>query len=355
MRWPWQQREVRESAPFTDAIVAALAAGVSGDGARSSATAALEAAAGAVARGFAAATVEGAPAAMADALSPATLSLIGRDLIRRGESVFHIEIRRGEIRLAPAGSWDVRGGVREAEWWYRLDLFGPSGNVTRFVPSDAVVHCRYAVDPSRPWLGVSPLGWAALSGELHAGVLGALAADMKALPGTVIPMPPGENAEDEAADPLAPLKTALLSAKGRSTFVETTRSAFGADHRDAPAQDWQQRRLGPAPPDSLASLHDSTGVAVLAAIGVDPLMVGMARGDGTALREAYRRFERLTLQPLARIATRELAEKLDAPDLALGFDSLRASDFAGVARAYKALTEAGLSPDAAAGQLDMDL
>ena len=72
-------------------------------------------------------------------------------------------------------------------------------------------------------------------------------------------------------------------------------------------------------------------------------------------RLPFRRFERLTLGPLARIVEVELRAKLDAPDLALNFDSLRASDFAGVARAYKALTEAGLSPDAAAGQLDMDL
>ena len=66
--------------------------------------------------------------------------------------------------LRPAGSWDVRGGPRESEWWYRLDLFGPSsGNETRFVPGASVLHFRYAVDPSRPWTGISPIQWARLT------------------------------------------------------------------------------------------------------------------------------------------------------------------------------------------------
>ena len=52
MRWPWQQQktEVRNAQPFTDAIVAALASGVSGNAASPAASAALEAAAGHISR-----------------------------------------------------------------------------------------------------------------------------------------------------------------------------------------------------------------------------------------------------------------------------------------------------------------
>ena len=356
MRWPWSRRvERRESQPFTDAILAAVTAGVSGASATASATAALEAAAGVTSRGFAAATVEGASGPVERALAPGVLALIGRDLIRRGESVFAIEVERGELALRPAGSWDVRGPWRESDWRYRLDLFGPSGNVTRLMSSAAVVHCRYAVDPSRPWHGISPLGWAALSGKLHAGAVAALERDMQAAGAYAVPMPPGENADDDDDDALAGLKAAVVKAKGKSVFVESTAGSFGGDTRDAPRQDWVQKRLGADPPETLAELLDVTALHVLAACGVDPVMAGLARGDGTLAREVYRRFERLTLQPLARMVEAELSAKLDAPDLALNFDGLRASDFAGVARAYKALTEAGLSPDAAAGQLDMDL
>ena len=213
------------------------------------------------------------------------------------------------------------------------------------------MHCRYAVDPSRPWHGIGPLGWAALSGQLHAGAVAALVGDTRAASGTVIPMPPTGDDEDQ----LDGLKGAIVSAKGKSVFVETTAASFGGDHRDAPRQDWVQKRLGADPPAALASLHDTSATAVLAACGVDPAMVGWVRGDGTLAREVFRRFERLTLQPLARGVEAELAAKLDAPGLSLGFDALRSSDFAGVARAFKGLVEAGLSPSEAAGQLDMDL
>ena len=308
-----------------------------------------------MARGFAAATVEDAPGPVLDALTPGVLAACGRELIRRGEAVFLIDLRRGVLTLDPCGTWDVRGDHRESDWMYRVDVFGPSRHATRMVPSAGVVHVRYATDPARPWLGLSPMAWAALSGELHAGVAAALNADTKAAAGTVIPMPPGENAEDEGDDPLAPLKAAIVSGKGKSVFVETTAGAFGGDTRDAPRQDWQQKRLGADPPEALAGMLDSTALHVLAATGVDPVLAGLAKGDGTLAREAYRRFERLTLGPLARIVEAELAAKLDAPDLALSFDSLRASDFAGIARSLKAMLEAGVSIDAASAILDIDL
>ena len=356
MRLPWSRRvERRESQPFTDAIIGAIAAGAAGTGATAAATAALEAAAGAVSRGFAAATVEDAPQAVADALTPGVLALIGRDLIRRGESLFLIEVARGGLALRPAGSWDARGGHRETDWQYRLDLFGPSGNITRFVPSAAVIHCRYAVDPARPWHGIGPLGWAALSGTLHAGTVSALNADMQAASGTVIPMPPGENTDDEADDPLSGLKSAIVQARGKSVFVETTAGSFGGDTRDAPRQDWVQKRLGANPPEALAGLLDSSATQVLAACGVDPVLTGLSKGDGTLAREAYRRFERLTLGPLARIVETELASKLDAPDLSLNFDSLRASDFAGIARGLKAMLESGLTKEQVGKLLDLEL
>ena len=160
---------------------------------------------------------------MADALAPAALALIGRDLIRRGESLFLIEVDRGGLALRPAGSWDVRGGHREADWMYRLDLFGPSGNVTQICSERRAVHSCAAMPSIRrgPWHGIGPLGWAALSGTLHAGTVSALNADMQAASGTVIPMPPGENTDDEADDPLSGLKSAIVSGEGqKSVFVE---------------------------------------------------------------------------------------------------------------------------------------
>ncbi|MCE2494039.1 MAG: hypothetical protein J4F40_15805 [Alphaproteobacteria bacterium] len=352
IRWPWSKPERRAS--YTDSVVSALLSAASGKAASATATAAVEAAAGAVARGFAAASIEGAPGPVADALGPHVLARIGRDLIRHGDSIHVIQTAGGALRLAQAGAWDIRGGPDPAQWWVRADLFGPSGNVTRLVQHAGVVHCRYAVDPARPWIGVGPLQWASMAGDLHAGVVASLAADMRAASAYAVPMPPGENAGEESDDPLDGLRAALLKAKGKSVFVESTRGGFGGDHRDAPARDWKQERLGADPPESLAMLHDATANVVLAACGVDPVIVGFGKFDGSFAREGFRRFERLTLRPLARIVEAELRAKLDAPGLTLDFGTLRASDFAGIARAYKALVESGLSPAEAAGQLDME-
>ena len=215
MRWPWQREEKRASfseqrASFTDAITSALVQAAAGTSQRPTASAALEAAAGNISRGFAVATVEGAPAHVSRVLTPDVLALIARDLIRTGESLFLIEVDGDGLALRPVGSHDIRGGWNEADWFYRCDLFGPSGNITRLVPSASVIHVRYSIDPSRSWLGVSPLGWAANTGGLHAGVEGALRRDMTAASAHVLPMPAGPEGEptdddeptDDADDPI---------------------------------------------------------------------------------------------------------------------------------------------------------
>ena len=86
MRWPWNRTEERADSSYTDALVAAITANAGGQStAFPTATAALESAAGIVGRAFASAEVE-APDAFMEALSPACMSMIGRALIRRGES-----------------------------------------------------------------------------------------------------------------------------------------------------------------------------------------------------------------------------------------------------------------------------
>ena len=90
MRWPWQPKsEARQAQSFTDAIVAAITAGASGDTSSPSASAALEAAAGHISRGFAVATIEDAPDHVTKVLTPDFMALVARNLIRRsGESLF---------------------------------------------------------------------------------------------------------------------------------------------------------------------------------------------------------------------------------------------------------------------------
>ena len=87
MRWPWSRRERRDSGgDFADAVVRLIEAQAAGTAADASSTAAVEAAAGALSRAFAAAEVVGEPWAQ-ETVSPAVLGQIGRDLIRKGDSL----------------------------------------------------------------------------------------------------------------------------------------------------------------------------------------------------------------------------------------------------------------------------
>lgn len=360
MRWPFGGREKRAAqAPgsqggggYTDAVVRALMAHAAGGTvADPSATAALEAAAGAYARAFAVADVTPATPATA-ALTPAALSLMARDVIRRGESVQMIEADRDGVRLVPVGSWDVRGRWDPVTWRYRCLVSGPSGSVTRNLPGAAVVHGRYSVDPARPWAGVSPLGWARLTGRLHASVEDALADESGGTRGHVLPVPQGPETGEvdpdtgEPVDPLADLRADVASLRGRTALVETVAGGWGEGELAAPRADWKPQRIGADPPASLATLRTDSAQAVLAACGVSADL--FTHGDAAGQRESWRRFLHGSVAPLAELLSVELAGKLDAPGLRLGFDRLFASDVAGRARAFQSLTNGGMEAARAA-------
>ena len=347
MRWPWQRRETRAS--FTDAIVAALYAGAAGTGTRDAlATAALESVAALYSGAFARAKLE----PDVPAVTPAVLALIARDLVRRGESLHLIEADGGALMLRPVGAWDIRGGHDPATWWARCDLFGPSGNVTRFVPHESVVHCRYAVDPSRPWLGVPPLGWAESTGALAGRLETGLADEAGAPSAQLVPVPQdgGDGGDD---DPLKQLKADIAKARGRALLVETTSAGFGQGPAGAPRRDWQQSRVGFEPPDIARGVREDVFGHVLAACNVPPALVH-DRAEGTAQREALRRWVHLAVEPMGDLVAAELAAKLDMPGLRLDFSRLMSSDLAGKARAIKGLVEAGLELPAAAAIAGLD-
>ena len=187
MRWPWQRTEHRASA--TDALVSAIVAAasnqVTGD---HRAIAAVEIAAGLYASAFASARVVTDDARVAARLTPAFLSMMARSLIRRGAFLAVLEATpaRG-LELQACGSWDVHGAPSESEWWYRCDLFGPSGSTSRTVPSAQVIHVRYSVDPSRPWRGLSPLESASSTAALASNLEQRLAEETGASVGRGFP------------------------------------------------------------------------------------------------------------------------------------------------------------------------
>ena len=339
MRWPWSKNENRQQSggAYADAIVAAIVAQASGNSVgEPGALAALEIASGLWARAFASAELS----SPIPAVTPSVLASIGRELVRRGESLWAVDVRRGQITLTPAGSWDIAGSANPESHVYRLDLFGPSGNETRLYPSASVLHFKFASDPARPWQGISPLGYARQTARLAANLELRLAEEAGARVGYLLPIPSdgGDGSED---DPLGGLKNDLGALAGNTALVETTSAGYGEGRAAAPQSDWTAKRLGANPPPTLNELRGAAAEAILSACGVPP---GLASGtaEGTAQREGWRRFSVGTIQPAARLVAEELAFKLGSPGLTLSFESLAGADLAGRARATGIFTKAGV-------------
>ena len=277
MRWPWDKTEKRQAGggAYSAAIVSLLQSRASGASiGEPNAIAALEVAAGLWARAFARAEL----APTIAAVTPSVLASVGRELVRRGESLWAIDVRRGEIVLTPAASWDVAGGSDPASWVYRLDLFGPSGGETRLYPSASVLSFKYASDPERPWAGVSPMSYARLSGKLAANLELRLGEEANAKVGHLLPVP-ADGGDGSTSDPLAILKSDLAALRGNTALVETTSAAWGEGKGAAPQSDWKPQRMGADPPRALAELRGAAAEDVLAACGVPPALAsGTAEG-----------------------------------------------------------------------------
>ena len=341
--WPWGKSEIRESS-FTDALVHQILSQAGGKAtATPAATGALEAAAGMVARCFAAATVNG-PEHLTAALTPGFLSTLGRALIRRGELVAVIDVDPdGRVRLSPASDFDVTGDHEPETWMYRINLAGPSRYTTRpNVPAVAVIHARYQVDTARPWRGVGPLQAAALAGRLSAETVAALADGESGPRGSILPLPV------DGDDPtVASLKADIKTLGGKLAFVESVKVMFPGAAANAPRGDWEPKRLGADPPSAEVELVSVASAEVLGACGI-PVSLFSIRGDGTAQRESFRRMLHSTIQPLGRIVSGELSEKLEAK-IALNFDRLFAADLSGRARAFQSMVGGGMDVAKAAG------
>ena len=260
--------------------------------------------------------------------------------VRRGESLWAIDVRRGEITLTPAGSWDVAGGPDASSWIYRIDTFGPSGNVTRIYPSESVCHFRYAPSPETPWTSPSPLGYARATGKLAANLELRLAEEAGSRVGFVLPVP-ADGGSGDAADPLASLKKDLAALSGNTALVETVAAGWGEGRAAAPQSDWKAQRMGANPPPALAELRGAAAADILSIHGISPALAS-GQSEGTSQREGWRRLG-LAMQAIGLCVAAELADKLNAPGLRIKFGALHSADMAGRSRAAGILVKAGMN------------
>ena len=306
--------------------------GLSSGAVRAAALGALQTAAGALARALATAAVTGDRGA----LTAETRYAIGYDLVRHGQYVALLQIQRdGAARLLRAdANAPTYGGPDRESWRYTLTIGGPSHTRTLTAPAASVVHVLWNSESITPWRGRSPLAAAAASGSLAARVAHSLTGEADIPSVRVTPMPAGQQAG-----------TAQLIAnrlrQGGLQFPETAISAGGQGRVAAPITDWKGNRYGFDAPDSQIKLHQHMGEEIGTACGVPAAMMAGARSAGPAMKEAFRQFLLLTVEPLAELVAAEVSRVTESR-VRLTFDALAAVDAAGRARAVHVLTEAGI-------------
>ena len=286
MRWPWS-REKRHVSPadtvsstaYSDARIAAILAAAGGDAAADvNAIAAAEIASGLWGRAFASASVEPMTAATRG-ITPQVRELIGRELVRKGEALFLIQVLQGQAALMPVSWWDTYGSYQPESWEYQITLAGPDQTTTMRVEADRVVHARYACTPTEPWRGVSPLAHSRATSDLAAMLETRLSQEVTAAVGTLIPIPANASDTTELQEQLARLR-------GKIALVPTTAAGWDTGGRaGAPRSDWRAERLGANPPSVLDMLRSSSAKHVLAACGLPVELVECpVRAPGPARR-----------------------------------------------------------------------
>ena len=336
MRFPWSKRETRaqSSTGYTNLLLSALVSAAKGttegDGA---AVAAAEVAAGLWGRCFSGAAVQ--PAGnIARALSPSILEMLAREVIRRGDSLFMIDVQGGALSLLPVAHWDIFGGFRPDSWTYQCTLNAPDSTYTVTLPADQVIHVRYGASASQPWKGISPFAACPATSHLAGMIETRLGEEASAAVATLIPIPEGTTTTQTEV-----LRDSLANLRGKLALVPSAGGGWGAGDRAAPRTGWRTERLGANPPESLAKLRTDTARHILAAAGVPvELFEG---GEGTSAREAFRRFLHASVAPVARLIEAELSAKLETA-VSFNFDQLFAADIQGRARAFQSLVGGGM-------------
>lgn len=309
-----------ENRGYTEIITQALV-DAAADNQASGYVHALEIAAGALSRAFAAATVTGTETAF----TPWTMAQIGRQLVENGEAVWY----RVGNRIERADNYDIR-----TDGMYELNL--ASGNLS--LGPNRVFHVRWNIDFDTK-RGLGPLSLARNLRQLMQRLEGSLADELNASVGYLLPLPvDGQDVTVQS------LRRQISELKGQIAIIETARGGFGQGPQQAPRREFDLQRLGPSIPDSSVNLFENARNAILSACGYPVDLVG---GDeGTAQREAWRRYLHGTVAPLGRLV-REAAMMADF-QIELDWSNLFASDITGRARAFQSLVGAGMPLEQAA-------
>ena len=246
MRWPWQRPAVEHRASYTDQVVTAILQSARGGGVRPAlATAALETCATLYANALSACAVSG-PSVVTRALDATWRAAVASELVRRGQCVYIIGADPVDgLALRAASSFELYGGA-DPPYTYRVERAGPSSTRWDTIGGESILHLRWQVDPSRPWVGVSPLQHARDTGSLAGWLDKRLSEEASAPVGSFLPVARYEadpDDDDLADDPLAALRRDIGAARGQVLAVESQMAAADSP-ASAPRRDYQVARFG---------------------------------------------------------------------------------------------------------------
>ncbi len=339
--WGWLRRRI-ERRSYTNSLVSAAYNAATATAASAAGSAAVEAVGGLLARTLSCARVDG-PAWARAAVSPTWLAQVARELVRFGAHLSVIELHGDGMDLQAAGHWHWNGPVSERDWWATVSLYGPTDNRTVRVPREGAVFLQWARLGIQPHIGLSAARLAEYAAKAAAESERAIGDEMAGPLRHFLTLPDGVDVESEQT---AKLRADIDKAadRGRALLVETTQGGFG-DVANRPARDWVASRLGPNPPETVVRLAEGAFARLLAAGGASVSLFSDA--DGTAQREALRRFHLFTVLPALKLIERELQAQVDG-GIRLTVDHYGA-DLAGRAATFKKLVEGGMAlPDAVA-------
>lgn len=205
-----------------------------------------------------------------------------------------------------------------------------------------MLHVRYNSDKNTPWRGVAPWRRAPTLATLAAEIEVQLVKEARLPVQQIIPLPSGTGKATGTN-----IKAQLNDGSGSGVMMpETFAGGLGGGRQGAPQRDFKVSRLQGEPTDGLVMLCKDVPNQIGGLYGIPPVLTS-GGGSETQTREAFRRLILTAIDPLARLIEFELSRSLGEP-VALDLDQLGAYDIAGRARAFKALTGAGMSPADAA-------
>ena len=189
-------------------------------------------------------------------------------------------------------------------WKVRASIPAPDGTLERVVPWAGCLYIAWGGDPMQPHKARGPVEFACETARLLAATDHGLADEIGGPTGQVVAVPGGgTDAEHDK------VRGTLKDLRGGVMMAETTAAGYGAGAAEAPRQDWALKRVGGTPPVSTVTAQRQAVQDVMAACGLPSALHNV--GDGTAAREAIRRYWGNTVLPMLRILCAETELKLE--------------------------------------------